>query len=226
MLTCAAILFDMDGVLVDSHRAVERTWLRWSALRGVHVPGLVQRAHGRRPFETVQEIAPHLDVEEEVSWLAAAEEADLDGVVALPGAQSLLEALTDAEHAIVTSSGRGLARRRLGHAGLPVPRLILSADDVRSGKPSPEGYLEAARRLGVAAGDCAVFEDTPAGISAGRAAGATVIGLRTTFPTEDLAAADRLIDSLAQVRLERRAGALHLHFDEAVAGARGRPSHG
>lgn len=211
MLTCSAILFDMDGVLVDSHLAVERTWRRWSTLRDVHVPDIVQRAHGRRPFETVREIAPHLDIGEEVRWLAAAEEADLDGVVALPGAKALLETLTGAEHAIVTSSGRELARRRLAQARLPVPALIVSADDVHIGKPSPEGYLAAASGLGVAADRCVVFEDTPAGIRAGRAAGARVVALRTTFPSRDLVVADAVIESLAQVRVERDTGRLHLH---------------
>jgi sugar-phosphatase len=196
-----AVLFDLDGVLVDSHVVVERTWQRWMRSRSLDIPDIVLRAHGRRSFDTVREIAPHLDTVAEVRWLAAAEEADLDGIVALPGAAAALGALANDRRAIVTSGGRVLARTRLEHVGLPVPEVLVAAEDVHEGKPSPEPYLVAARRLGVDPSNCVVFEDTPAGVEAGRAAGATVLGIATTFSAEALREASAVIASLAAVEV-------------------------
>ena len=193
------MLFDLDGVLVDSHVVVERTWQRWMLSRSLQVPDIVRRAHGRRSLDTVRDIAPHLDPETEVQWLAEAEQADLDGVVALPGAAAALGALAEGQRAIVTSGGRVLARLRLEHVGLPVPEVLVAAEDVREGKPSPEPYVVAARRLGVDPSRCVVFEDTPAGVEAGRAAGATVIGIATTFPSDALRAASTVVASLADL---------------------------
>jgi mannitol-1-/sugar-/sorbitol-6-phosphatase len=200
-LSCDAILFDLDGVLVDSSEVVQRTWNRWAALRGVHEPDLVQRAHGRRSVETVRAVAPHLDAAREVEWLATVELADLEGIVALPGASSVFQTVTDSQRAIVTSGGRELARRRLERVRLPVPNVLIAAEDVSEGKPSPEGYLQGALRLGRSPSRCVVIEDTPAGVQAGRAAGATVLALSTTFPKEALGGADVVVDSLASVQL-------------------------
>jgi sugar-phosphatase len=215
--TLDAVLFDLDGVLVDSHTVVERTWRRWAALRGLEVPDLVSRAHGRRSIETVRNVAPHLDAAEEVRWLSNAELVDFDGVVALPGALAALASLSDGQVAIVTSGGRELAQRRLKQAGLPIPRVLAAAEDVREGKPSPEGYLTAARHLGVVPSRCIVFEDTPPGVDAGRAAGATVIALSTTFPKKALAAADAVLHTLASVRIVQTQGGLTIQVDEGVA---------
>lgn len=201
VLTCDAVLFDLDGVLVDSRAVVERTWRRWAALRGIREPDLVRRAHGRRSIETVREVAPGLDSEQEVRWLAAAELADFDGVVALPGAAGALAAIRDTQRAIVTSGGRQLARRRLLHVGLPVPGILVAAEDVREGKPSPEGFLAGALKLGVESSRCIVIEDTPAGIQAGRAAGSRIVALTTTFPESALHDADVVVTSLADLRI-------------------------
>jgi sugar-phosphatase len=205
-----AILFDLDGVLVDSHAVVARTWRRWSERHALQIPDIVRRAHGRRSVDTVREIAPGLDAAAEVEWLATTELADLDGVVALEGADVALGALAEGQRAIVTSGGRALARLRLAHVGLPVPAVLVAAEDVRQGKPSPEGYLAAARRLGVAPSRCVVFEDAPAGIEAGRAAGATVIAVATTFPRETLGAAAAIVDSLGAVHVAASEGHLVL----------------
>ena len=207
-----AILFDLDGVLVDSHTVVERTWQRWSVSRSLHVPDIVRRAHGRRSFDTVREIAPHLDTDAEGQWLAEAELADLDGIVSLPGAAVALDTLAEGQRAIVTSGGGALARLRLRHVALPVPDVLVAAEDVREGKPSPEGYLIAARRLGVDPSRCAVFEDTPAGIAAGHAAGAMVFGLSTTFPADALEAADTIVDSLASIAINSNQESLILRL--------------
>ena len=126
-IRCRAILFDMDGVLVDSQSVVERTWHRWATRHELNIPDLVRRAHGRRTIETVRELTPSLDADAEARWLADAEESDTEGLATLPGAAAALAALTDAERAIVTSSGRGLARVRLGHVGLPTPAVLVTA---------------------------------------------------------------------------------------------------
>jgi sugar-phosphatase len=207
-ITCAAILFDLDGVLVDSHAVVERTWLRWMARHQLNVPGLVARAHGRRAIETVRDVAPDLDAEAEAAWLTATELADTQGLVALPGAIDAVAALPDDRRAIVTSGGQDLARLRLRETGVPVPRILVSADDVKEGKPSPEGYRTAARMLGLPADACVVFEDSPAGIAAGHAAGATVIALATTFSQSRLTQAHHVVANLAELAVTSFGGSV------------------
>jgi sugar-phosphatase len=202
-LHCEAILFDLDGVLVDSHEVVERTWRRWVKRHQLEVPDIVRRAHGRRSVETVREIAPHLNAEDEVRWLADSELADFDGVVALPGAESILGTLQNSEWAVVTSGGRELARRRLTHAKLPVPEVLIAADDVTSGKPAPDGYLLAAAWLGRDPAQCLVIEDTPPGLQAGRQAGARTVALTTTFCRTALAGAEAIAENLSGLALRR-----------------------
>jgi mannitol-1-/sugar-/sorbitol-6-phosphatase len=200
-LSFRAVLFDLDGVLVDSRAVVERTWQRWTARHGLAIPDIVARSHGRRSVDTLRELVPDDAIEGEVAWLEATELSDTEGLVVLPGAHDALYALDDGRRAIVTSGGRELALMRLRFTGLPVPAVLVAAEDVRFGKPSPEGYALAAAQLGFHPGDCVVIEDTAAGISAGRTAGATVIGVSTTFPREALAAADRVIGTLADIHI-------------------------
>ena len=207
-LQCEAILFDLDGVLVDSHQVVERTWRRWLERNGIDAPDIVKRAHGRRSIETVRDVAPALDADVEVRWLAEAELGDFDGVVALPGAASILGALREGEWAVVTSGGRELARRRLVHATLPVPDILIAAEDVPVGKPAPDGYLRAAERLGYHASHCLVIEDTPPGIQAGRSSGAKTVALTTTFSSAELAGADWIVRDLDHLNVRRSASAL------------------
>lgn len=199
-------------MLVDSRPVVERTWHRWAARHDIHDPGLVRRAHGRRSVETVRAVAPHLDPAPEVRWLAEAELSDVEGLAAIQGASLLLAALSEGEWAVVTSGGRELALLRLEHVGLPVPRVLLAAEDVDEGKPSPAGYLLAARQLGFAPTECVVIEDTPAGIEAGRAAGAKVLAVCTTFPDADLGEADAVVETPAVVRIDRGDGWLRLNL--------------
>jgi sugar-phosphatase len=210
VLRCDAILFDLDGVLVDSRAVVERTWHRWAALREVKDSELIHRAHGRRSIETVREVAPHLDAEQEVKWLAAMELSDFDGVRALPGAASALDALRGNQWAVVTSGGTELARRRMAHANLPVPVILVAAEDVSQGKPAPDGYQRAAERLAVDPSTCVVIEDTPAGIQAGRLARARVIALSTTFQEVALVGADVVANSLADVKIQSSASGVLL----------------
>lgn len=198
-LWCAALLFDMDGVLVDSHAVVKRTWRRWCERTGIDEATVLSAAHGRRTMDTLRAVAPHLDLSAEARWLEEAELRDRDGIVAVPGARELTTALPDGSWAVVTSAGRELARRRLEWAGLPAPRSLVSAQEVRQGKPSPEGYLRAAGKLGVDASCCVVLEDSPAGIEAARAARMRVVGLTTTHEADELGGVEVLLPDLAGI---------------------------
>ncbi|MGW3132020.1 HAD-IA family hydrolase [Streptomyces sp. NPDC001123] len=172
VVTAQALLFDMDGTLVDSTAAVERTWRRFAGRHGLDPAVILAGAHGQRTAETVAEHAPPgTDVAAETAWLVAQDVADTRGTVALPGAAELLAALPRHRWALVTSAGRELAQRRMAAAGLPLPEVLVSADDVRRGKPDPEGYRTAADRLGVDPRASIVFEDAELGLLAGRAAG-------------------------------------------------------
>jgi mannitol-1-/sugar-/sorbitol-6-phosphatase len=192
---CEAVLFDMDGTLVDSSHCVERTWRLWAEKHRLDLDALLAISHGRQNYETIRAIAPHLETPEELAFLVRAEEECREGIVAVHGARSLLESLNPAAWAVVTSAWRTLAELRLQCAGLPSPEFLVTADDVARSKPHPEGYLLAASRLGVAPSTCVVIEDAPAGIEAARAAGMRVIGISTTFPREHLAC-DVCVDDL------------------------------
>jgi sugar-phosphatase len=205
-----AILFDMDGVLIDSAPAVERVWRIWASDHGLDPIRVIEQAHGRRSVETIRAVAPELDAEKENFVVEQMEIDDKEGVTALPGAGELLSKLPEDCFAIVTSATRPLAEARLGYAGLPVPRHMVTADDVIHGKPSPEPYLKGAELLGFAARDCLVFEDTPAGIASAIAAGMQGIALHTTYPESALQNANAIIESLAAVKAEVRGKTIQL----------------
>ena len=197
---CKAFLFDMDGVLVDSRAVVERTWQRWAAERHpIDLVKLLHVAHGRKARDTLLIMAPGLATDTEVAWLDATELADVEGLRVLPGAKELVAALPRDRWAIVTSCGRDLARLRLGSVGLPEPDELIVAEEVKRGKPAPDGYRLGAERLGFQPRDCIVFEDAPAGVAAGKAAGAVVIGLTTNYPAADLQEADATIADLRSI---------------------------
>jgi mannitol-1-/sugar-/sorbitol-6-phosphatase len=209
---CRGILFDLDGVLVDSTAYVEEQWRRWANAKGLVPEPFLRVCHGRRAVETIRLAAPHLDAEAEV---AAFQPDDMgSGLAILPieGAARLLEALPAGTWGVATSGPRAAATERLRHAGLPSPSVLICAEDVVHGKPSPDVYLLAAASLAVAPSDCVVIEDAPAGIQAARAAGMGVIGLTTTHRREELGA-DVCATSLAGVhlgRIERNARGPHL----------------
>jgi sugar-phosphatase len=198
---CTAVLFDLDGVLIDSTRCVERHWRQWAALHSLDADAILRGAHGVRNVDTMRRIAPHLDVEKEASVFAAREVADTEGVVAVDGAAGLLAGLQGTAWAVVTSCSSALAHTRLRAAGLAVPPMLITGSDVSRGKPDPEPYLLAAARLGVEPAECIVVEDAPAGIEAGKRAGMRVIAIAFTYPREQLgsSAADVLVDRLADV---------------------------
>jgi sugar-phosphatase len=214
-IRCRGVLFDLDGVLVDSTPAVARVWAGWAREHGFDPDEVVKRAHGRPSLATIRELLPNADHAGENREVERREIADVEGVVPLPGAKELLQALPLERWAIVTSCTRALAHVRIAAAGLPKPKHLVTATDVRHGKPDPEPYLKGAQILGIPAGDCLVVEDAPAGIRAGKAAGACVLALRTTASDAELqqAGADWIADDCAELSLDSSAaGEEFLHI--------------
>lgn len=214
-LGCDALLFDLDGVLVDSTACIERTWRRWAAEHALDASAVVRMAHGRRAIETVRLAAPRLDAAAEVAVLIAHEARETDGVLEVPGAAALLAALPPERWAVVTSGVRAVAAHRLRHVGLPVPPVMVCADEVTHGKPHPEGYLAAAARLGVAPARCLVVEDAPAGLEAARAAHMRALAVATTHAPDALRGAELIAPSLdaVTVRVRRSGGAEELRVE-------------
>jgi mannitol-1-/sugar-/sorbitol-6-phosphatase len=208
-IRCRGVLFDLDGVLVDSTPAVARVWAGWAREHGFDPDEVVKKAHGRPSIATIRELLPRADhaaEDREVEWR---EIDDIEGVLPLPGAMELLQALPPDRWAIVTSCTRALAHVRIAAAGLPKPRHLVTSTDVKRGKPDPEPYLKGAQILEVPESECIVIEDAPAGIRAGKAAGARVLALRTTASDAELqqAGADWIVDDCAELFLDSsRAG--------------------
>lgn len=200
-LLVRGILFDLDGVLIDSTPCVTRVWRGWAIEHGLDPDYVVHVAHGRRSIETIQAVTPNLDAEIENQEVERRELTDTEGITVFTGAADLLRSLPPNAWTIVTSGTRALATRRMQVAGLPVPARFVAADDVVLGKPHPEPYLMGAGYLGLEATDCLVFEDAPSGIRAAHAAGMKVLALPTTYPGEELGEADALLRALAQVRV-------------------------
>jgi sugar-phosphatase len=204
LIQCGAVLFDMDGVLVDSTPAVARVWTVWARKHGFDPDEVVRQAHGRPSLATIIELLPYGDHDAEDRDVERLEIEDLADVVALPGALHLLQAIPQELWAVVTSASRALAEVRLRAAGLPMPKHLVTASDLERGKPFPDPYLKGAEVLGMAAADCVVMEDAPSGVRSGKAAGARVLALRTTSKGEELltAGADWIADDLSALSLE------------------------
>jgi mannitol-1-/sugar-/sorbitol-6-phosphatase len=200
-IQCSALLFDMDGVLIDSTPAVARVWRRFALQHGLDPQEVVQRAHGRPSIATARHYFPKADYEQMAYELEKQEIEDLDGVVALPGSSELLSNLPVARWTVVTSATRALAEVRLETAGLPIPDKMVTSDDVINGKPHAEPYLKAAAALGSAASQCVVIEDAPAGIRSGKTAGARVIAFTTAVARQELinAGADWILHNCAEI---------------------------
>ncbi len=200
-IRCKALLFDLDGVLVDSTPAVERVWHGWAVEHGFDPEKVVQLAHGRPSRITIRDLLPNADVEVEDREVERREIEDLDGVVLLPGAGELLKSLPADRWTIATSCTRKLAEVRLRAAGLPVPKTMVTSSEVKIGKPDPEPYLKAAEKLGFAASECIVVEDAAAGVRAGKAAGARVIAFLTTMMRSSLeeAGADWIVRDCSDI---------------------------
>ena len=211
-VSCAALLFDLDGVLINSTPAVARVWRQWAIERGFNPDEVVARAHGRPSLTTVREYLPHADHEAENREVERREIADLEGVVPLPGAAELLASLPDDRWTIVTSCTRPLAEVRIKAAGLPLPRKLITSNDIKRGKPDPEPFLKGASVLGVPAAQCIVLEDVPAGVRAGKSAGAKVIAFTTTVQASALreVGADWILKNCADIRVQNLASQLRL----------------
>ena len=212
VLTARALLLDMDGTLVNSDAVVERCWRRWAERHGLDGDEVMKVVHGRQGYASMAVLLPdrpmaqnHADNER----MLAEETADMDGVVAVPGAEAFLASLTGLPHALVTSADVGLSTARMAAAGLGLPDVRITAESVGASKPDPEGFLKGAAELGIAPEDCVVFEDSGAGITAGRSAGMRVVGVG---PRAGVHGPDALVRDLRQVRVEDAGdGLIRLH---------------
>lgn len=215
---CAALLFDLDGVLINSTPAVARVWHRWAVEHGFNPDEVVARAHGRPSLTTVREYLPNADHEAENREVERREIADLEGVVPLPGALDLLSGLPEDRWTIVTSCTRPLAEVRIKAARLPLPKRLITSNDITHGKPNPEPFLKGASVLGFEASECIVLEDVPAGVRAGKSAGARVIAFTTTVQEAALreAGANWILENCADIRLTNHTKALSLTFNSGT----------
>jgi mannitol-1-/sugar-/sorbitol-6-phosphatase len=195
----SAVLFDLDGVLVESREATERVWLDWALKNGIDEGALRSAMHGVRSVEVVRALRPDLDAVVESDEIERRQAVDVDGLRAIPGAVDALRALRRDRMAVVTSGTRPLALARLAAVGIEPPAVMVFASDVTRGKPDPEGYLTAARRLGVDPAEALVVEDSPPGIEAGRGAGMATVAVPSTHAPAELARADVVLGSLEEL---------------------------
>ncbi|KAB2972503.1 HAD family hydrolase [Streptomyces sp. SS1-1] len=206
VLTARALLLDMDGTLVNSDAVVERIWRRWADRHGLDGDEVMKVVHGRQGYASMALLLPGRPMEQnhaDNARMLAEETADMDGVVPVPGAAAFLASLSGLPHALVTSADVALSTARMGAAGLALPDVRVTAESVGASKPDPEGFLKGAAELGVDPADCVVFEDSGAGIQAGRAAGMRVVGVG---PRAGLHGPDVLVQDLRQVRVEAGEG--------------------
>ncbi|WP_330457601.1 HAD-IA family hydrolase [Streptomyces sp. NBC_00820] len=202
VLTARALLLDMDGTLVNSDAVVERIWRSWAERHGLDGDEVMEVVHGRQGHASMAVLLPDRPMERNLAdnaRMLAEETADMDGVVEIPGATAFLASLRGLPHALVTSADAPLATARMAAAGLPLPEVRVTAEAVGASKPDPEGFLKGAAELGVDPADCVVFEDSGAGIAAGRAAGMRVVGIG---PRAGLHGPDVVVRDLTQVKVE------------------------
>src|ERR1700678_2285858 len=212
---CSAILFDLDGVLVDSTGSVDLHWRIWAGERGIDEEKVIAIAHGVRAIEVIRIIAPHLDAYAELRDLEKEEANDHHKLAAMPGAIELVRSIPDNLWCVVTSGSRYLVTERLRMVGVPIPKVMITADDVVNGTPYPEPYLKGAKALGFEPQRCLVIEDAPAGIRAAHAAGMKVIGFASTYKPEQLAEAETVIRNFAQLSVVPEGTSLRVSADHS-----------
>lgn len=212
VLTARAFLLDMDGTLVNSDVVVERCWRRWADRHGLDGDEVMKVVHGRQGYASMALLLPDRPMEQnhaDNARMLAEETADMEGVVAIAGASEFLASLRGVPHALVTSADVALSTARMAAAGLRLPDIRITAESVGASKPDPEGFLKGAAELGLAPEDCVVFEDSGAGIAAGRAAGMRVVGVGARADYYD---PDVVVRDLTQVRVETEAdGTIRLY---------------
>lgn len=195
-----AVVFDKDGVLVDTMTMIRAAWTEWAAARGLDAGDVLASIH-MTGVELVNRFAPSCDPVVELNWVAARQSGLGRSIVAFPGASELIAELPRDRWAIVTSGRRETATGHLHEAGLPVPDVLITAEDTPRGKPDPAGYLLAAQRLGIPPGECLAVEDSPAGVQAAVDAGMFVVAVTNTCGAEELTHAHAVVGSLNEVRL-------------------------
>lgn len=205
---CSAILFDLDGVLIDSTATITRRWGLWAESQRLDPRKVLEVVHGRRTMEVIALVAPHLDAAVETIRIEQSVTDDADP--AIPGALDLLQSLPLSCWCVVTSGTRKLAMERMTRAGLPLPQILVGADDVNRGKPDPEPYLKGAELLGFPASQCIVIEDALAGVRAAHAGKMDVIALATTYTTDELKEADAVAGQLTDIRVTQSQGKLRV----------------
>ncbi|MFK4209508.1 HAD-IA family hydrolase [Streptomyces sp. NPDC030920] len=213
VLTARALLLDMDGTLVNSDAVVERCWRRWALREGLDPEAALKVVHGRQGYATMAVLLPDRPMEQNYAdnrAMLAEETADTDGVVPVGGAPAFMDAIAALPHALVTSADAALARTRMTASGLRMPEIRVTAENVGASKPDPEGFLKGAAELGFDPADCIVFEDSEAGITAGRAAGMRIVGVG---PRAGALSPDAHVEDLTQVRVEAAPdGSIRLHI--------------
>ncbi|EIW8578446.1 sugar phosphatase [Klebsiella aerogenes] len=209
-MQCKGFLFDLDGTLVDSLPVVERSWCKWGDRFGIPHDEILGFIHGKQAITSIRHFMPgrsEEDIQAEFRFLEQIEATDIDGIVALPGALNLLNTLNEAgiPWAIVTSGSIPVAHARHRAAGLPMPKVFVTAEQVNKGKPAPDAYLLGAELLGIPAQQCAVVEDAPAGLLSGLAAGCRTIAVNVPADAPRLDEADLVLTTLESLRIERQA---------------------
>ena len=213
-LNCKAILFDLDGTKVDSALRLQRLWQEWGRRHGIDPESIMDVMHGRRAGETISLLAPHLSVRDEVSLLENDEINDMTGVRPYPAAKAILDRLSPGQWAIVTSGSLRVVSARLQHVGLPTPEIFITGDDVKSGKPAPDGDQLAASRLYVNPSDCIVVEDAPAGVQAGKSAGMRVIAIASSTPRGAFNQADFVVQQLEDLSVLAANQEIFIHIQK------------
>ncbi len=201
-LSCKAILFDFDGVIINSEPVYERHWKDWAEEHGASYEHIISIHHGIPAIRTISIAAPHVDAAYEADQFQYRCIGDLDGLIAYDGIKDVIPQLPADRWAIVTSSYRNMVGSQLDFLGLPRPQVLVTVDDVTQGKPHPEPYLKAAAALGIELSDCVVIEDSPAGITAGKKAGAQVIGVATTKTPDQLTEADIVVNAFSELKIQ------------------------
>jgi mannitol-1-/sugar-/sorbitol-6-phosphatase len=214
---CAAILFDLDGVLIDSTGSVGTQWRAWAREHGIVAEKVLAIAHGVRTVEVIRTIAPHLDAEEEARRLERRAARDQAHVAIMPGAVEFVKTIPPDRWGVVTSGGRVVASARLRLGGFSTPKALVTAEDVVNGKPHPEPYLKGAKLLRARPEECLVIEDAPAGIRSAHNGGMKVVGFASTYKREELQEADAVVSAFRQLSVVAENGWLRVSTNESIA---------